>query len=691
MNPILPIPIPSPALQLPVPSVSPGPRPRPPTGSESTASPTLTVEPADASPVPPPSKKRQKRNKPTLSCEECVERKTKCDRARPTCLACIKRQSGCKYAHIANILVETNRSIVGINGSKKSPTPNYPTKNCSEVSRNIRSLHERSISRGSVSSYTGLLSHVPYSHPSASNVFGIGSEHPFANHWTCQGGLPEVITVLPEKVQADILLERYFECVDPVYPMLHRQTFYTDYDMFCALDRPEKDKSDGSFVALIFAMLALGTQFVTNIPPKERQQSAEFCVSAAHQALRMASYMNKPSVRSVQAMVLITYFLINDNHASDGWAFSGILIRQAYALGLHRDPNIVVPDATSFEKQSRLKLWQAVLLQDTFLTVLLSLPPSATHTDVSVTSLFTDDTSSTDTAYINLSWRLASLVQHSVSTPRSLDLPLHQTPLAKTKLLQQFHAIHNSFPPSFLTLSLSPITPNPDINMSPLSPQIPHQATRAPLRTLRQTLFLTSNYHHNIMLLHSSSSLQLLQQFHAIHNSFPPSFLTLSLSPITPNPDINMSPLSPQIPHQATRAPLRTLRQTLFLTSNYHHNIMLLHSSSSLQVAMDIPGALDAAHFAIHAFFKLWEVFRAEAKVWWVFNHRAFLEALCIGGILKGDDEDSRNQRLAEDDPLFVRGREDIVRMIDIMRQMSEGEHGSKVALTRISVLSAYI
>lgn len=39
-------------------------------------------------------------------------------------------------------------------------------------------------------------------------------------------------------------------------------------------------------------------------------------------------------------MVLLCYFLINDNHASDGWAFAGILMRQAYAMGLHRDPNI---------------------------------------------------------------------------------------------------------------------------------------------------------------------------------------------------------------------------------------------------------------------------------------------------------------------------------------------------------------
>ena len=69
-------------------------------------------------------------------------------------------------------------------------------------------------SRGAVALSLGLLSHVPYSVTGASNVFGIGSEHPFANYWTCEGGLPEVISVLPEKIQADILLARYFECVE---------------------------------------------------------------------------------------------------------------------------------------------------------------------------------------------------------------------------------------------------------------------------------------------------------------------------------------------------------------------------------------------------------------------------------------------------------------------------------------------
>lgn len=196
------------------------------------------------------------------------------------------------------------------------------------------------LSRGAVALSTGLLSHIPYSVPKASNVFGIGSEHPFANYWTCEGGLPEVISVLPEKVQADILINRYFECVDPVYPMIHRQTFYADYEHFWSMNADEQMETDAAFIALIFVMLALGTQFVTSTSSVERKQTAEFYASASNQALRMFSYLSNASIRSIQAMVLITYFLINDNHASDGWAFAGILIRQAYAMGLHRDPNI---------------------------------------------------------------------------------------------------------------------------------------------------------------------------------------------------------------------------------------------------------------------------------------------------------------------------------------------------------------
>ena len=62
--------------------------------------------------------------------------------------------------------------------------------------------------------------------------------------------------------------------------MIHRQTFYADYSSFWLMKPADKNISDGALVAMIFAMLAMGTQFVTSNPPKENQQTAEFYVSA---------------------------------------------------------------------------------------------------------------------------------------------------------------------------------------------------------------------------------------------------------------------------------------------------------------------------------------------------------------------------------------------------------------------------
>ncbi|KAG9256455.1 fungal-specific transcription factor domain-containing protein [Emericellopsis atlantica] len=537
------------------------------------------------------ARKKQKRNKPTLSCQECVDRKTKCDRGRPHCTACVRRQTPCVYAERANLIEKTNAAAT--NGRRiTKPPKNQPGTYGSAPVPNLAD-------RGPVSGSTGLLSHVPYSVPKASNVFGVGAEHPFANYWTCGGGLAEVVAVLPHKYQADVLLERYFECVDPVYPMIHRQTFYAEYEHFWQLSDEAKVVADASFIGLMLVIFALGTQFQfgTGTTISERKHSAEFYASASNQALRMFSYLSTASITSIQTMVLITYFLINDNHASDGWAFAGVLVRQAYAMGLHRDPNIVTPDATPFEKQQRRKLWQAVLLQDTFLVVLLSLPPSATHTDVKVEDL--DDSSSialsdpTDIAYIRASWTLANLVQETICSQRSLDMPICPTARAKSKIIGEFRSVYRSFPDSFRSWDAD-------------------QLARL----------------------------------------------------------VNEKP--------------RVVRQTLFLFSNYHHNLMLVHASDCPESSVNLRLVLESAHDAITAFFMLWELLEQEARVWWVFNHRAFLEAMCIGNALQEVEKTDGDRQLAYKDPLYARGRDDIEKMVAIMEIMGKE---SDVAESRVSVL----
>ncbi|KAK5109609.1 hypothetical protein LTR62_006846 [Meristemomyces frigidus] len=576
-------------------------------------------------------KPKQKRNKPTLSCLDCVERKTKCDRGRP-CVACVKRQSECQYTPVANLIASADRRGSIHSKARLITKPNKLRKSSSSSSATITSptadngwatienrAHRKSMSSSRSSPY--LLSNVPYSRSSPSNVFGVGSQHPFSNYWTCSGGLPEVISVMPSKEQADILIEKYFEAVDPVYPFMHRRTFYADYERFWSSTPEERNNTDASFMALQYAMYALGTQFMHFPSYEERSQTAEFYCSAANQALRVYSYLNRTSMRAIQAMLLMAYFLMNDNHASDAYAWAGIHLRQAYAMRLHRDPDIVVPDASVLEKQQRRKLWQAVFHHDTFLTVLLKLPPTATHSDVPVESLADEhelsmdgldtclgthsrvenlmsinaviaceplappmphhivdpETMKSDVAFMRSMWHLGNMVQENFSSPSSLSLPLTNSPRHKDTLIAAFKRLYKSFPSHLTTLEYN---------------------------TLQQ---------------------------------------------------------------QAALRP-RATRQNLFLISNYFHCMMLLQASSNEAggVEANIKGALEAAHEAIWAFFKLWGLFESEAGVWWVFQHRAFEEALLIAHLLSlplpVDESGSTGY-----DPVYDRAKEDVARMLEIM------------------------
>ena len=434
----------------------------------------------------------------------------------------------------------------------------------------------RTLSLSSSGTSPFLLSNIPYSNQTPVPFFGLGSEHPFANYWTSRGGLAEVVGVLPGREQADILVKTYFDAVDPVYPMIHRRNFYADYERFWSLPLEEKHVADPVLVALHFVVYAMGTQFIQTPSNQERAQIAEFYVAAAQQGLRLSSYLSHASIRTLQCMVLICYFLMNDNHASDAWAFGGVLVRQAYAMGLHRDPDIIAPRCSRSDKQQRRKVWQSVFFQDTFLTVLLKLPPTSTFSDIQPESLSddlddyipsglsTDGTMDSvinpmsisniasisdvyppyelsDRKYIRSMWHMANLVSRTICIPRSLASPLATSEAHKQQLISEFFALHSSFPEALTSSEDSTIQ-----NMVGTNP-----------RQTRQNLFFRSNFWHCVMAI------------------------------------------------QADENPVNG-------------------------VACNIKGALEAGRLALQSFFHFWEYLQTDASVWWVFQHRAFEEAVSL-------------------------------------------------------------
>ena len=141
-----------------------------------------------------------------------------------------------------------------------------------------------------------LLSDLPYPTFSAINLYGLGTEHPFKNYWTFSGGLAEVISVLPSKEQCDILVDRFFDSIDPIFPLVHQANFYNHYEDFWSLPDAAKAKADTSFIALLFVMLALGTQFL-RLPDEQNPDEpiqghgAEFYASACHQARKSLLFL----------------------------------------------------------------------------------------------------------------------------------------------------------------------------------------------------------------------------------------------------------------------------------------------------------------------------------------------------------------------------------------------------------------
>lgn len=255
-------------------------------------------------------------------------------------------------------------------------------------------------------------------------------------------------------------------------------------------------------------MLAMGTQFI-RVPSGSTNASqietAEFYSSACDQGLRLFSYLNRTSVRALQSMVLMNYYLLNSNHASDSWAFSGILIRQAYAMGLNRDPSLIGAKFTPFERLERRRLWHSVMCQDSFMSMLLKLPPSSTHSDIDAAtppvenkSIFTECSPESpgedpfngprqhDRGYVESMVSLALLCQETIATPRSLSLPMAASSRQRNQLLARYRVTYRSFPDASRVWD--------EVGITDL-------ARGGETRLVRQVMFLTGLYWHCVMLI----------------------------------------------------------------------------------------------------------------------------------------------------------------------------------------------
>ena len=169
------------------------------------------------------------------------------------------------------------------------------------------------------------------------------------NLWTDAGGLAEVIPVLPSKEEADWLVERYFQVVDPIYPVVCKDVFMIEYNNFWNTPADQKHLSDPAHLALQLAMFTTSAAYGGVPSGGDRDTSAVFYLSCCHQCLCMSGYLGSCSLSTLQTMVLVINYLVACHRGSDAWTFSGVAQRQAYLMKLHRDPSVVAPSEETWE------------------------------------------------------------------------------------------------------------------------------------------------------------------------------------------------------------------------------------------------------------------------------------------------------------------------------------------------------
>ncbi|KAJ5030435.1 hypothetical protein PSV08DRAFT_347476 [Bipolaris maydis] len=177
--------------------------------------------------------------------------------------------------------------------------------------------------------------------------------------------IPQLLSCLPAKHELTEYMN-VFEHSVSIHIPVEVSTFETERFL---LDAESNSHSCPSMLALILAVIALGAQhsiWGRNGSCDVAKMEAEAQkVAASMQALRLASFMHKPSLVAVQTLILIGKYLANSGKFLDAFILFGTTIRSAHSIGLHCNPkHLTSCSPTEAEVATRQKIWWYMLRID---------------------------------------------------------------------------------------------------------------------------------------------------------------------------------------------------------------------------------------------------------------------------------------------------------------------------------------
>ncbi|WWD03083.1 hypothetical protein V865_001129 [Kwoniella europaea PYCC6329] len=228
--------------------------------------------------------------------------------------------------------------------------------------------------------------------------------YPFTTIWSHENFSAEIIGLLPNSEQAELLWQAWEEEHAVYFHPFHMPTVHVEYTDFFAMSTKDKMNVPLSSLALHLIICALGCVIRATAAelfghpdasmarqghaqrstkdPKDLTSSrlqSELYLSASFQALRLCAYLANPTMRTVQAQLLQMVYLLASERAADAWTTGGTLVKQAIALGLHKDPLSLDPKISMREAECRRRLWWSIAGFECMLCIFFGRPSTISY------------------------------------------------------------------------------------------------------------------------------------------------------------------------------------------------------------------------------------------------------------------------------------------------------------------------
>ncbi len=174
----------------------------------------------------------------------------------------------------------------------------------------------------------------------------------------------------PTESEARDLVKHYLLCSSGVIDLFDPDEI-TDH--LCAWTRDSATETDFNS-SIYYLVMAIGA-LCRNVSDLD---TAEFYFMRGRE-IGVSSFLEDPSVLTIQAYALITFYMLSATRRNGAFMLMGIAVRAAYALGLHRSDisNLFEPR----ERLARERVWKSLRVLDLYMSGSLGRPPATSEVD----------------------------------------------------------------------------------------------------------------------------------------------------------------------------------------------------------------------------------------------------------------------------------------------------------------------